>query len=177
MARLRLHETFGTSVNCKTLTPFAEGAGPTFTIHIFDTKQVSEAGNKVCAFEVWQRDADKKRKLVVSGESLEFADPTSDESIIQVTQAIAAQNQSPDFYSYSKIIIEEAAVRFTPRVKRPRRSRIVVETAETEVPTETNLLLVEAPSMEFTAEPAPSMEPPPKVHVHMDSILSTAAHA
>lgn len=202
MARLRMHETFGNSVNCKTLAPFEEvstgddgskiftNKGPTFTIHIFDTKAVSENGSKICAFEVWQRDLDKKRTLVASGEGLEYVDPASDEAMLSLTQAILTQEQARDFHiQYAQILHEEAKERFTPRVtkKRVRKTATAevgpsVEASSVEVTaaisTETTLAIDEPPIVEVMLVEPTRADPSPKIHVHVDFTLSAhQAHA
>lgn len=94
MARLRNHETFGNSVKCVTLNPYAKGEGPTFTVHLFETG-VEQNGKKVCAFELWQRDLDKKRHLVLEGQGLDLEDPKQDASILALTELIAFSDADP----------------------------------------------------------------------------------
>lgn len=204
MARLRMHETFGNSVNCKTLAPFEEvstgedgskiftNKGPTFTIHIFDTKAVSENGSKICAFEVWQRDLDKKRTLVASGEGLEYADPASDEAMLSLTQAILTQEQARDFHvQYAQILHDEAKERFTPRVikKRVRKTAEVAASpvevgptieveAEVAAAPDTTLAIDEPPTVEVVLVEPTRADPSPKIHVHVDFTLTAhQAHA
>jgi hypothetical protein len=127
-------------VKCATIDPYMKGEGPTFTVHVFDTGVVDEDG-KVCAYELWQRDVDAKRKLLLEGGDFRCVDPTQDATVVALFDLIAGlptvltdPAANPDlaaFYSeHIGAVQEDAVLRFTPKkTNRPRKPRKTVEAA------------------------------------------------
>lgn len=130
MARLRNHEKYGQSVNCKNYSPFG-GNGPSFTVHLFATGETNEETQAtVCAFEVWQREANKgKRTLVCSGEGFETTDPKSENTMIQLAGLIrdllpAGNDESRYFHeNYAAVLVSESK----ERTRRTNTKRKIIE--------------------------------------------------
>lgn len=146
MARLRNHEKFGQSVNCKNYSPFGAN-GPSFTVHLFAAGTNEETQATVCAFEVWERAENKgKRTLVCSGEGFETTDVKSENTMIALAAFIrdltpADNDTSRYFYeNHISVLVSETK----ERTHRTNTKRVVIEAA---------------PAAEETAsEPAPVVE-------------------
>lgn len=139
MARLRNHEKYGKSINCKNFTPFGNN-GPSFTIHLFAQETNEETQVTTCAYEIWQREPNKgKRTLVCSGEGFETSDPKNENALIELTRLIcemspvlSAEESSFFHENYATVLSRETR----ERTYRVNKKRIKDQIEEVETPTE-----------------------------------------